>query len=250
MIRQACGSNDHPTLIGFLQMYRMLSTYSLLKPPKYGNCIADKEYTSDIKYQDFKNIFEIDENFSQKHIHTLQEKLQESIENNPDCDVLTFLDERPLQSNDNIVLDCIVFYVTGFVIKMVLQHITCDNCKQFMLVSEGDLPAVDPESQLLLIKKRGILIHPNRNIYHLVKEVEESIKNSIDKEDIYEEAMNDLFRKEIDIVYPCENHKYYVLSTIIYKYILLRMRFHCKQKNINCPKESREKRKLAKLFNA
>lgn len=38
MIRQADGPNDHPTGPTFLHLYRILSLYSVLKPPKYGNC--------------------------------------------------------------------------------------------------------------------------------------------------------------------------------------------------------------------
>lgn len=38
IIRQAGGQNEHPTMPTFLQLYNMLSVYSLLKPPKFGNC--------------------------------------------------------------------------------------------------------------------------------------------------------------------------------------------------------------------
>jgi len=32
------GPNDHPTTPTFLQLYRMLSVYAVIKPPKTGNC--------------------------------------------------------------------------------------------------------------------------------------------------------------------------------------------------------------------
>lgn len=38
MARQATGPNEHPSTPTFLQVYKMLSIYSLLKPPKTGNC--------------------------------------------------------------------------------------------------------------------------------------------------------------------------------------------------------------------
>lgn len=38
MSRQATGPNEHPSTPTFLQVYKMLSMYSLLKPPKSGNC--------------------------------------------------------------------------------------------------------------------------------------------------------------------------------------------------------------------
>lgn len=38
IIRQVSGPNDHPTAPTFLQLYRMLSVYAVIKPPKTGNC--------------------------------------------------------------------------------------------------------------------------------------------------------------------------------------------------------------------
>lgn len=38
--RQAACDNDHPDMLTFLWLYRMLSVYKLLKPPRFGNCEA------------------------------------------------------------------------------------------------------------------------------------------------------------------------------------------------------------------
>ncbi|KAJ3646534.1 hypothetical protein Zmor_024118 [Zophobas morio] len=42
-IRLAGGQNDHPATPTFLQLYKLLSVYSLLKPPKYGNCSVTED---------------------------------------------------------------------------------------------------------------------------------------------------------------------------------------------------------------
>jgi hypothetical protein len=39
-VRQAGGANDHLATPTFLQLYKILSVYSVLKPPKTGNCIV------------------------------------------------------------------------------------------------------------------------------------------------------------------------------------------------------------------
>lgn len=36
-MRQACGSNQHPDPRQFVQIYRLLSCYSLIKPPRGSN---------------------------------------------------------------------------------------------------------------------------------------------------------------------------------------------------------------------
>ncbi|KAH8025845.1 hypothetical protein HPB51_012877 [Rhipicephalus microplus] len=43
IIRQAGDQNEHPTMPTFLQLYNMLSVYSLLKPPKFGKCQTGQE---------------------------------------------------------------------------------------------------------------------------------------------------------------------------------------------------------------
>lgn len=39
----AGGQNDHPATGTFLQLYKLLSMYSALKPPKYGNCTVSEQ---------------------------------------------------------------------------------------------------------------------------------------------------------------------------------------------------------------
>ncbi|KAE9528594.1 hypothetical protein AGLY_012169 [Aphis glycines] len=42
-IRQPGCQNDHPALPTFQQLHRLISTYKLLKPPKFGNCSIDDD---------------------------------------------------------------------------------------------------------------------------------------------------------------------------------------------------------------
>lgn len=42
MLRSHGGNNDHPNSLAFIQLYRILSTYSLVKPPKGCN-VQDQE---------------------------------------------------------------------------------------------------------------------------------------------------------------------------------------------------------------
>lgn len=61
-IRQAGGQNEHPTFPTFLQLYRMLSLYTLLKPPKFGNCTVNaKEKRPCITLGDMRLAFQPDE---------------------------------------------------------------------------------------------------------------------------------------------------------------------------------------------
>lgn len=56
-IRQATGPNDHPSTPTFIQVYKMLSLYSVLKPPKTGNCKILDSSPPKITITDIKQIF-------------------------------------------------------------------------------------------------------------------------------------------------------------------------------------------------
>lgn len=75
MARQATGPNDHPTTPTFLQIYKMLSVYSILKPPKTGNCKILEKNTPKITINDLKSIFVIDKVVKSEKLFKLQERL-------------------------------------------------------------------------------------------------------------------------------------------------------------------------------
>lgn len=58
-IRQAAGSNDHPSVPTCLQLYKLLAVYSVLKPPKSGNCTVnyDTPLTPIISITDLKETY-------------------------------------------------------------------------------------------------------------------------------------------------------------------------------------------------
>lgn len=85
IIRQAGGGNDHPTSINFLQLYRLLSTYKLIKPPKNGNCTVFEEptLTSRFTKENFASIFKNQPSKSFRRIH-VEEVIQKLIESLPE----------------------------------------------------------------------------------------------------------------------------------------------------------------------
>jgi len=79
IIRQVAGSNVHPSAPTFLQLYKLLSTYSILKPPKSGNCTIndDSPLNPVIKISDLKEIY----NHEKSHlVEDLKNKLNKIIE--------------------------------------------------------------------------------------------------------------------------------------------------------------------------
>jgi len=80
------GLNDHPITPTFLQVYNMLSCYSILIPPKTGNCtILETTDRPKITVNDIKNIFQAKESVSVRNnkIETLKNRLDNLIKE--DC---------------------------------------------------------------------------------------------------------------------------------------------------------------------
>lgn len=62
----------------FLQLYRLLSTYKLLKPPRFGNCSVEEEKpiaAGYINFDEFKNIFE-----EETALQNLKNRLDQTVE--------------------------------------------------------------------------------------------------------------------------------------------------------------------------
>ncbi|KAF0760975.1 THAP-type domain-containing protein [Aphis craccivora] len=78
--RQATGPNEHPSTPTFLQVYKMFSIYSLLKPPKTGNCKVLEPSIHTISINDLHCVVNNDDITQRvKKIENLKEKLDSLI---------------------------------------------------------------------------------------------------------------------------------------------------------------------------
>jgi len=110
-IRGAAGTNEHPTSPTFLVLYKLLSVYSLIKPPLYGNCIVTEiDNETVIKLSDIKKIYRPSESKTEAALKQLKNKIDVIITNNEwEADEVF---EHDYASSE--ILDCIIYYVTGF----------------------------------------------------------------------------------------------------------------------------------------
>jgi hypothetical protein len=59
------------------------------------------------------------------------------------------------------VIDCVIYYLPGFVCRKLLQQISCDKCKSALTFE--DVFSNHPEAELTNLKTFGFLTHPNIN---------------------------------------------------------------------------------------
>ncbi|KAF0755996.1 Uncharacterized protein FWK35_00011458 [Aphis craccivora] len=108
IIRQVAGPNDHPSCPSFLQLYRMLSVFSLFKPPKSGNCMIFEDNAPIITIADLKEITKDPAKKLKEKLNTISE------EGCWDVDDI-FLDH---DYSDSTVFDCVVYYLAGYYIHL------------------------------------------------------------------------------------------------------------------------------------
>ena len=91
-------------------MCRLLSVYSIINPPKTGNCtITEQHHTDRIKLTDLKSIFSKSKSKTDELLDNLKNRLDHLIQNS-DLEVDEVMDHDYAHSE---IVDVIVYYVTG-----------------------------------------------------------------------------------------------------------------------------------------
>ncbi|XP_050064406.1 uncharacterized protein LOC126553303 [Aphis gossypii] len=113
-IRQVAGSNDHPTTPTFLQLYRMLSVYSIIKPPKSGNCCILEENIPVITITDLKTILndKNDVNEREVKINNLKQKIDYIVEEGQ-WNFEDVFSEHNYSDVSSTAFECAVYFMAG-----------------------------------------------------------------------------------------------------------------------------------------
>ncbi|KAE9544309.1 hypothetical protein AGLY_001488 [Aphis glycines] len=207
-------------------VYKMLSVYLILKPPKTGNCKILEKNTPKITIDDIKSIFVEDSVKKPEKILQLQNKLDNiltigelEVEDVFENDIHNYC--TPYKSQ---VSDCVIYYIGG----------KTYSCKS--------------EAAFTNLKSKGKLIHPNENFYQLIVAIENSFSKNCKKLSIFEDTFDDVLDNSAGLlIFPCSEHKNKILMFILKYYITTRMRQYANIENKNQQKISSKKKKSAKL---
>ncbi|KAL5245800.1 hypothetical protein ACI65C_013168, partial [Semiaphis heraclei] len=236
IIRQVAGPNDHPSTPTFLQLYRMLSVYSLIKPPKSGNCTIFEDNIPIITIADLKEIISDPTNTPAiiNKIENLKQKINDIVDNG--C---WEADDIFLEHNysDSTVFDCLVYYLAGYISKRLVAKTKCELCK--LHLKNLNTSKTGPEADLVNIKSRGFLTHPNNNIFKIFKSFELSFTEFADAPNVFEYFLS----QNITFDFPCTEHRTDVLMDICSYYLIMRMRPYSYQQNQNNKKINKTKKK-------
>lgn len=220
----------------------MLSVYSVLKPPKTGNCIVETTEPSQslITLKSIKNIYQNPDKKSL--LESIREKLDFAIEQDD-----WTVDEVVENSDHDFflapVVDCVIYYVTGYLCKQMLRYLKCSVCRSAILQSKLSF---EPVARLTNIKSRGGLLHPNKFFFHLICKIEDIFSKYCTMADVLELVLTELLEKNT-LYFPCFDHSDEVIAFCIRYYINMRMRQFSYKHNSEVEKDNRSKKKEAKF---
>lgn len=255
MMRNCCGSNDHPDSQLFIQMYRLISTYSLVKPPRGCNVSSTEIMNVLLNIKDITDIKERQEQWIGQ-IDTI-------LDRGRNTDILAYATSI-LNDHDSHICttsDYILTYIAGYVARkgkrfckgINNKNVICEEClKTLILQSSNEIPE---RHKLIQIKSKGYLINPSVALFDLLSTLEKGI---IEATQCGEINVNTLFEitelineeKNPVTLLGCEKHNYEFTKNIIRFYLITRMFFLIKQANRNDNSErekTKEKRKSLKL---
>lgn len=242
-MRQAGGCNDHPNTPTFLQIYRILSLYSILKPPKTGNCtIIETEHSKSlITLGELKQIFN-----NKKHassVKFLEEKIRLAAKVD-DWRIENFLCEHDyILSNMENYLS---YYFSQLICNKILKITKCTNCQE-ALINKESVYISKPVASLETLEssKSSNLFRPHEGFHNLIIKLEEIFQRHCNAKFVYEDVIIDVIDRNF-LTFPCDSHAHEILTSIVYIFIRMRIQRHVSEYNNNI-KENQFKKKQAKF---
>lgn len=246
LIRHAAGSEDHPTASMFVQLYRLLSVYSLLRLPRrrINSYVSPHPQDAPMLVVPRKSAT----------------KRQAAVHQAADCiDSLSafMTDERGMDAVEIPRLsdfssspkDAVVFYVSGFVIRHCRRVVDCERCMAGLCGQPNTLPA----ATLINIKLRGALQWPSEALFASLREAEDYIAGHLEKgfdPESFFELLEEVLPAFLTLRRTlCELHAGSVCAEIVVYYLVTRLHWHVKQINKSTKSATATKghRKKAKL---
>jgi hypothetical protein len=234
IVRQSCGSDDHPTPNQFLFVYRLLSVSSLVKPGQRANVQSDP-------VQILLTV--------QSVVPTPRIPFVPAIESLLDNILVQQSHEQTKGTNANVATehdytqcvpeDCITFYLGGYVAYKLTKFTTCSDC----VATLSDKENMSASSKLVELKTKGGLKLPSAALTALIKLLEQCFQKYSAKPNtnMYFDILNEILTSD-ELTCSgigCEKHLIALTSRCIHFYVSTRLHFLKKSVNRSVVKRSR-----------
>lgn len=255
-MRECCGANDHPDVILFIQMFKLASTYSLIKPPKGCNVEGKEILETLLSLKDIEDVAKRQEQW-EGIIDTIIDRGNGTDYLEQSTHILLEHDYTMSAASEYALT-----YVTGYVSRKGSRFAKfsvnnkpsqCQTCVDSLILSKNDV--IPERHKLIELKTKGYLKHPSVKLYDLISVLERSILQTLKDDGIQENTLLKIAETLEKFEFPltfvgCTEHELLLTRRIIIFYLTMRMLLVCKEYNKihnELKEKSREKRKAAKL---
>lgn len=195
LMRECCGANDHPDSVLFMQMYRLVSTYSLVTPSKGCNVSGSELVKVLLSIRDISDKRERENQWI--------DQLDTILDRGENVDIAV---KDIMESHDYHVAstsDYVLAYLAGYIARQARRRfakfgppkrqLTCESCiKSLMLHPEETIPETH---QLIKLKTRGHLLHPAQILVSLISILERATMETMQKVDTHEDILFDVTKR-------------------------------------------------------
>jgi len=232
-MRNACGSNDHPDPVMFVQVFRLLCTYSLVKPPKNSN-VCGAELLEMLMQS--KELMEANTSCKDELMKKLDALLETQHEADGNSRFVTDQDnsqsetnfDRHLSSHDYDVAatsEEVQAYIAGYVARKTTRLTKCQYCIDLLKTND----TCDRDRVTRLLNCFDGLTNPSEELFQLTKTLEKVVLHVVGKITIKENTLYQIFDiiaqiKNIGFV-GCIEHKMELTKKIINFYLVMRAQF-------------------------
>lgn len=239
LIRYSAGCEDHPTASVFIQLYRLLSVYSLLRLPKKSTSVESSGISLPVRAN-----------------KSAESKRSATVALAAEClDSMAALTEDDndtvdeLDSNFPVSTQNIIYYVAGYVVRHCRRVVNCDTCLSALTSKPIDVG----HTVLINVKLRGALNWPSEALFAALRTIEAVVVTKL-AENFTPFAMNGIIEDSLPAMLPlqgklCAEHRSWLSAEIAVYYAATRLHWHAKAVNKEAASRRATKncRKKAKL---
>lgn len=250
MLRDACGSGDHPDSRMFIQIYRLLCVFSLVNPPRGGNVTGGELLEPLMKDKTVKSSIENNKTWLTELDKAIEDGIYPEPENNSGND-----SQETAQSNDqehdyDVVntSDEVKAFMSGYVAFKMHRFTICAECRNSMINRN-----IDNENryQFITCMSKGYLIYPSEQLFNLISQLEDKILHVVGTNNVHLETLIRIFEevakiKNIPLI-GCKEHAKILTKKMIEFYITIRGEFIAKSYNVNRDEQNQKTKKFRKL---
>lgn len=266
MMRGALGDNDHPDPKLFAQLYRLLCSYSLIKPPKNSNVsgtellqvlMQTKDSLADSRKPRTEWVEKLDRLLEGGSVEDGPAEANEHHDHgySLSCSMSTWNDDRVHDHTYDVCRTSseVQAYIAGYVVRKMLKQIKCQDCIE-TLQSDNNERDESRDAMINLMNQYGGLLHPSDDLFQLTGTLESTILDVVGKFGITINTLHTAVErlsehKGLPMV-GCEDHRQETTRRIVDFYIVMRGHFLAKSFNANNDEariKTKRMRKNAKL---